>query len=68
VVWAQEEPENMGAWRFASLQLANELAPTQKLRYAGRPENASPATGSHKAHEMEQKTLLTVAFANPANK
>jgi 2-oxoglutarate dehydrogenase E1 component len=29
-----------------------------------RSESASPATGSHRAHEMEQKTLITLAFGS----
>src|SRR5437868_1508927 len=42
VVWAQEEPRNMGAWRFISESLQPLLDPTQReIRYVGRPESAS---------------------------
>jgi len=61
IVWVQEEPANMGA-------LSN-LLPRLKRIANGRPvhsvkrsASASPATGSAKAHEVEQKTLLALAF------
>jgi 2-oxoglutarate dehydrogenase E1 component len=66
-VWVQEEPANMGALAFMLPRLER-LARGRSVRSVKRSASASPATGSHKAHEMEQKTLLTVAFANPANK
>lgn len=56
--WVQEEPENMGAWSYL-LRIGRGL----KWKYAGRPENASPATGSHKAHEKQQQALLDSLFA-----
>ncbi len=33
-----------------------------KMRSIKRSPSASPATGSAKAHELEQKTLLSLAF------
>ena len=55
VVWAQEEPRNMGAWHFIRDQLQPLLDATgRELRYVGRPESASPATGSGKRHQQEQ--------------
>ena len=61
IVWVQEEPANMGA-------LSN-LLPRLKRIANGRPvhsvkrsASASPSTGSAKAHEVEQKTLLALAF------
>jgi 2-oxoglutarate dehydrogenase E1 component len=63
VVWVQEEPKNMGAlfWvvpRIAQLIQSKGL----KMRTIKRSPSASPATGSAKAHELEQKTLLSLAF------
>ena len=58
VVWVQEEPRNMGAWPFLHEPLAALLSPNQKLRYAGRPVAAAPATGSHHRHEEQQKALV----------
>ena len=53
IVWVQEEPMNMGAWHFVEDQFAPLLG-DRKLRYAGRAENSSPATGSKKIHDAEQ--------------
>lgn len=54
VVWAQEEPENMGAWRFIRPYL-QELT---KLRYIGREANATTSTGSNKKHKQDQQALV----------
>jgi 2-oxoglutarate dehydrogenase E1 component len=64
VRWVQEEPANMGAWSFMEPRLRAMLRPGQTLRYVGRPESASPATGSHTVYEMERDLLLTEAFSN----
>jgi 2-oxoglutarate dehydrogenase E1 component len=61
VVWAQEEPRNMGAWRFMSEQFQNVLE-RRDIRYVGRPESASPATGSSKRHQQEQSEILNDAL------
>jgi 2-oxoglutarate dehydrogenase E1 component len=66
-VWVQEEPANMGALAFMAPRLER-LAHGRSVLSVKRSASASPATGSHKAHEMEQKTLLTLAFANPTAK
>ena len=62
VVYAQEEPANMGAWTFVRERLQGALLPSQKLGYAGRPESATPATGSMRIHKEEQADLLAAAF------
>jgi 2-oxoglutarate dehydrogenase E1 component len=64
-VWVQEEPANMGALAFLMPRLER-LARGRAVLSVKRSASASPATGSHKAHELEQKTLLTLAFARPA--
>jgi 2-oxoglutarate dehydrogenase E1 component len=63
IVWVQEEPANMGAL-FYVLPRLERLAQAKGLqvRSVKRSASASPATGSAKAHELEQKTLLTLAF------
>jgi 2-oxoglutarate dehydrogenase E1 component len=66
-VWVQEEPANMGALAFLAPRLER-LARGRTVLSVKRSASASPATGSHKAHEMEQKTLLALAFANPTGK
>jgi len=64
VVWAQEEPRNMGAWRFIEEQLQPLLAPSGRdLRYVGRPESASPATGSGRRHQEEQAAITDEAMS-----
>jgi 2-oxoglutarate dehydrogenase E1 component len=64
VVWAQEEPKNMGAWRSVQEWMNPLLYPTKRsLRYLGRPESASPSAGSLKRHQQEQAEILASAFA-----
>jgi 2-oxoglutarate dehydrogenase E1 component len=62
VFWVQEEPENMGAWRFLLARLGQDLF--DRLPFSGvcRRASSSPATGSHSSHKMEQKELLMQAF------
>ena len=63
VVWAQEEPRNMGAWHFIEEQLQPLVEGGQReVRYVGRPESASPATGSGKRHRQEQAEILNDAL------
>ncbi|HEV8337817.1 MAG TPA: 2-oxoglutarate dehydrogenase E1 component [Candidatus Polarisedimenticolia bacterium] len=62
IVWVQEEPGNMGALRFIRPYLQR-LAGDRPVTVVHRAESASPATGSLKAHTLEQKALLDLAFA-----
>jgi 2-oxoglutarate dehydrogenase E1 component len=62
LVWVQEEPENMGAYSYVMPRL-RELAFDRQVRSVKRSAAASPATGSAKAHAMEQKTLIDVALS-----
>src|ERR1019366_4966126 len=62
-VWVQDEPGNMGAREFMLPELER-LARGRAVLSVNRSESASPATGSHRAHEMEQKTLITLAFGS----
>jgi 2-oxoglutarate dehydrogenase E1 component len=59
-IWVQEEPANMGALSFVLPRLHKILGP--KVRSIKRTANATPATGSAKAHELEQKTLISLAL------
>ena len=61
IVWVQEEPANMGALSYVLPHLER-IAGGRPVRSVKRSASASPATGSTKAHELEQKTLLTLAF------
>ncbi len=67
VVWCQEEPQNMGAWTFLDRRIEGVLVDKlgrkgQRPIYAGRPEAASPATGSLKRHMAEQEKLIDDAL------
>ena len=62
VVWVQEEPANMGALPYVLPRLKRIIA-HRRVRSIKRSASASPATGSAKAHELEQKTLIDMAFA-----
>jgi 2-oxoglutarate dehydrogenase E1 component len=59
-VWCQEEPENMGAWRFVAPHLRRLAG--QSPFYAGRDEAASTAVGSKKVSDLEQAQLVRRAF------
>ena len=59
VVWAQEEPENMGAWRFLRVHWGESLFRRYPFSGVSRPASASPATGSHTSHDLEQNVILT---------
>ena len=61
-LWVQEEPANMGALSYISPQLER-LAGGNRVRSVKRSPSSTPATGSHTAHELEQKTLMELAFA-----
>jgi 2-oxoglutarate dehydrogenase complex dehydrogenase (E1) component-like enzyme len=63
LVWAQEEPENMGAWAFVHGRLHAHLGEGSVVRCVARPESASPASGSQTSHDREQDELLAAAFA-----
>lgn len=62
LVWVQEEPANMGALSFVVPRLQR-VAQGRKVRSVKRSATGTPATGSAKAHQVEQKTLVTLAFA-----
>lgn len=64
VVWVQEEPANMGAFTYA-FPLLKRAAGAKRVLSVKRSAAASPATGSAKAHELEEKALLELALGSP---
>lgn len=60
--WVQEEPENMGAWRYILTCFGEKLLGRWPLKAVTRESSASPATGSANAHKMEQQEILRQAF------
>jgi 2-oxoglutarate dehydrogenase E1 component len=65
IVWAQEEPKNMGAWTYAAPRLRASVGNTIPIRYVGRPERASPAEGFSNSHQVEQARIVADALAAP---
>ena len=63
VVWAQEEPQNMGPWRAIRHRLEENLPEGVKLRYVGRPWRASPSEGYPTAHLREQDRIVREALS-----
>jgi 2-oxoglutarate dehydrogenase E1 component len=60
VIWCQEEPENMGAWRWIAPQLEEIFG--HRPEYAGRHEAASPAVGLLALHRAQLAAFLTKAL------
>ena len=61
LLWAQEEPENQGAWPFICMELLRNLK-NRDVKVACRPASASPATGSTKRSAQEQVELIDRAL------
>ena len=65
ILWAQEEPKNMGAWGFVKGRLESVMQEAkvkqEKIHYVGRSPAASPAAGSLERHLSNQETILKMA-------
>jgi 2-oxoglutarate dehydrogenase E1 component len=69
IVWAQEEPQNMGAWRSIRHRLddvARSSSAVPAVTFVGRPWRASPSEGYPTAHQLEQDRIVREALAVPA--
>ncbi len=62
VVWAQEEPQNMGAWRTQRHRLEAAAPDGVSVSYVGRPWRASPSEGYPTAHRLEQNRIVREAL------
>ena len=62
IVWAQEEPLNMGAYRSIRHRLEDALPAGVPLRYVGRGWRASPSEGYPAAHLAEQERIVREAL------
>ena len=62
VTWVQEEPENMGAWRYLRVRFGERLLGRHPFQGIHRAASSSPATGSASSHKLEQKQILAKAF------
>jgi 2-oxoglutarate dehydrogenase E1 component len=63
LVWCQEEPKNMGAWTFMEGKFEDLVPGGDRLRYIGRAESPSPATGNYSVHVQEQQRLVNEALS-----
>ncbi len=57
-IWAQEEPENMGAWGFIRPLLQQLLPKGKEIEYVGRERSASPAAGSLALHKKQLAQIM----------
>ena len=64
LVWLQEEPENMGPWRFMFHHSHPILERGYAITNVSRVESGSPATGSATIHEQELADLMDETFAD----
>ena len=62
VVWAQEEPRNMGGLTYVGPRLRGAVPRKVPLAYVARPERASPAEGKAKEHAAQQNALVLEAL------
>ena len=62
IVWAQEEPKNMGAWEFMGYRLKKMVGMGIPVNYVGRRRSSSPAEGSSTAHNVNQSMIIDYAF------
>ena len=65
LVWCQEEPKNMGGWTFIEGKFEDMVPGGDRLRYVGRAESPSPATGNYAVHTREQERLVNEALTLP---
>ncbi len=72
IIWAQEEPKNMGAWGFVKGRLESVMQEAkvkqEKIFYVGRSPAASPAAGSLERHLSNQETIIKMATEETINK
>ncbi|MGH2950592.1 MAG: multifunctional oxoglutarate decarboxylase/oxoglutarate dehydrogenase thiamine pyrophosphate-binding subunit/dihydrolipoyllysine-residue succinyltransferase subunit, partial [Solirubrobacterales bacterium] len=62
LIWAQEEPKNMGAWKVMVRRMPDLLPDGVEFRYVGRPQRSSPSEGYPAAHRLEQERIVLTAL------
>ncbi|WP_068929152.1 multifunctional oxoglutarate decarboxylase/oxoglutarate dehydrogenase thiamine pyrophosphate-binding subunit/dihydrolipoyllysine-residue succinyltransferase subunit [Planobispora rosea] len=64
LIWAQDEPANMGPWPFLTLKMAEtpDVFGGRPIKRVSRKANSSPATGSHASHEAELRQILNEVY------
>jgi len=66
LIWVQEEPKNRGAWTYIQDKFSK-TSFSGSLKYIGRVQSASPATGSHRKHKIEQEAIIESVFKTIQN-
>ncbi len=67
-VWVQEEPINMGPWRYVQALWQERYTQYPSLHYVGRKESASPATGSYVIHKKQYEEFIQEVFIEEGEK
>jgi 2-oxoglutarate dehydrogenase E1 component len=62
IVWLQEEPDNMGPWRFVEARFWRVKEEGYDLRLVSRIGSGSPATGSKAVHDQELADMMDDTF------
>lgn len=62
ILWVQEEPQNMGGWSYMEPRIRGIAPNGAEVRYCGRPERSSPASGYQDVHQYEQQTIINFAL------
>ncbi|MEF2243514.1 2-oxoglutarate dehydrogenase E1 component [Paenibacillus sp. IITD108] len=62
IVWVQEEPKNMGSWSYMEPRLRALVSEKIPVRYIGRPDRSSTASGHQEVHAVEQQTIISSAL------
>ncbi len=68
MIWAQEEPKNMGTWGFVKSRIRHVFVRNnyeKKIHYVGRRPAAAPATGISKRHITNQMLIKELALKSP---
>jgi 2-oxoglutarate dehydrogenase E1 component len=69
VIWAQQEPKNMGAYAYVNPRIMTATREINNLekraRYVGRPVSAAPATGMSRVHQAEYNDIMNGIFGHP---
>ena len=64
LVWVQEEPQNMGAWKYMLPFLRRKITNYQnQIHYIGRKRNSSPSEGSSSMHKVNQQLIIEQAYS-----
>jgi len=61
IIWAQEEPRNMGAWSYMFPHLTEIVNPAMTIDVIARPDRSTPDVGFWDLFVVEQERIITEA-------